>query len=152
MEDFDSVRWHLVTDEVKGEVNVLKEEWDSEESIKELAWCSIFDYFHPSLHLLAVGTLNEIVRVAVVHVIWPHATKFVWSTARFLKITLRIQRTILTSIVSGGEVASPIPRPKVTAAVQARANVFIAKKCFSEVLVNYYIFGYSTPTLIAHKN
>ena len=130
MEDFDSVRWHLVTDEVKGEVDVLKEEWDSEESIKELAWCSIFEYFHPSLHLLAVGTLNEIVRVAIVHVIWPHATKFVWSTARFLDIALRIQRTLLTSIVSGGEVASPIPRPIATAAVQARANVFIGKSVF----------------------
>ena len=127
VKNFDSVRWHLVTNEVKGEVDVLKEEWNSEESIEELAWCSVFDDFHPNLHLLAVSALNEIVRVAVVHVIWPHAAKFVWSTARFLDIALRIQRNILTSTVSGGEVASPIPRPIATAAVQARANVFIEK-------------------------
>ena len=88
MENFDSVRWHLVTNEVKGKVDVLKEQGDGEESIKELAWGSVFEYFHPNLHLLAVGTLHKIVRVAVVHVIWPHAAKFVWGAARFLNIML----------------------------------------------------------------
>lgn len=130
MEDFDSVRWHLVTNEVKGKVDVLKEQGNGEESIEELAWGSVFEYFHPNLHLLAVGTLNEIVRVAVVHVIWPHAAKFIWGAARFLNIAFRSQRTLLTSTVSGGEVASPIPRPIATAAVQARANVFIVSKVY----------------------
>ena len=38
MEDFDSVGGHLITNEVEGEVNVLEEEGNREESVEELAW------------------------------------------------------------------------------------------------------------------
>ena len=37
MENFDSVGWHLVSDEIKGKVDVLEEEADGEESIEELS-------------------------------------------------------------------------------------------------------------------
>ena len=84
MEDFDSVGGQLITNEVEGEVNVLEEEGNREESVEELAWGLVLQDLHPHLHLLAVGTLHEVVRVAEVHVIWPHATKFVWSAAGFI--------------------------------------------------------------------
>ena len=77
MEDLNSVRWHFVAYEIEAEVDVLEEERDGEETIKELSWGIIFDHLHPDLLLFAVSTLNEIVRVAEVHVVWPHATELV---------------------------------------------------------------------------
>ena len=97
-----------------------------------MTWGLILDDFHPGLHLLAVSTLHKVVRVAEVHVVWPHAAELVGGAARFLqrfRQTLRHQY-ILTSIVSGGDWASPIPRPMATAAVQARAKVFIVLKVY----------------------
>ena len=133
MEDFDSVGGHLITNEVEGEVNVLEEEGNREESVEELAWGLVLQDLHPHLHLLTVGTLHEVVRVAEVHVVWPHAAELVGSAARFLqrfRQTLRQLYMFLTSSVSGGDWASPIPRPMAIAAVQARANVFIVLKVY----------------------
>ena len=83
--------------------------------------------------MLAVSTLHKVVRVAEVHIVWPHASEFVGGAARFLqKIQTSVRQTeyILTSIVSGGDWASPIPRPRATAAVQARAKAFIVLKVY----------------------
>ena len=66
---------------IEGEVDVLEEERDGEETVKELAWGVILKHLHPNLLLLAVSTLNEVVRVAEVHVIRPHAAKFISSLA-----------------------------------------------------------------------
>ena len=84
MEDFDSVGGHLITNEVEGEVNVLEEEGNREESVEELAWGLVLQDLHPHLHLLTVGTLHEVVRVAEVHVIWPHTSKLVRGAAGFI--------------------------------------------------------------------
>ena len=84
VEDLDSVGWHLVSDEVEGEVDVLKEEGYREETIEELARGFIFSDLHPDLHLLTVCTLDEVVRVSEVHVLRPHAPKLVWGSARVL--------------------------------------------------------------------
>ena len=54
MEHLYSVRGELVTDEVKREVDVLKEERDGEETVEELTWGLVLDDLHPNLLLLAV--------------------------------------------------------------------------------------------------
>ena len=81
VDNFDSVWRELVTDEVESQVNILKEEWDWEETIEELSWGAILNDFHPNLLLLAVGALNKVIRVTEVHVIWPHASKLVLISA-----------------------------------------------------------------------
>ena len=85
MEDFHSVWWHLISDEVEGKIDVLEEQRYGEKSIEELTWGLILDDFHPGLHLLAIGTLHKVVRVTEVHVVWPHAAELVGSAARFLQ-------------------------------------------------------------------
>ena len=61
MENFDSVWWHLVSDEIERQVDIRKEELHREESIEELAWCVVFNHFHPNLLLLAVSALNKVI-------------------------------------------------------------------------------------------
>ena len=85
VENFDPVGWHLVSDEVEGEVDVLKEEGNREETIEELAGGFIFSDLHPDLHLLTVCTLDKVVRVAEIHILRPHAAKFVWRSAGTLQ-------------------------------------------------------------------
>lgn len=89
VEDLDSVGWHLVSDEVEGEVDVLKEEGHREETIEELARGFIFSDLHPDLHLLTVCTLDKVVRVSEVHVLRPHAPKLVWGSARALNQNIK---------------------------------------------------------------
>ena len=47
MNDFNSVRRHLITDEIEGEVDVLEEERQGEETVEELAWGIVFNNLHP---------------------------------------------------------------------------------------------------------
>ena len=84
VENFNSVRRHLISDEIKGEVDVLEEQRDGKETIEELSWGLIFSDLHPNLHLLTVCTLDKVVRVSEVHVLRPHAPKLVWGSARAL--------------------------------------------------------------------
>jgi hypothetical protein len=81
MENFDSVGWHLVSNEIEREVDIREEELHREESIEELAWCVVFNDFHPNLLLFTVGALDEVIRMAKVHVIRPHAAELVASLA-----------------------------------------------------------------------
>ena len=92
MEDFDSVRRHLVSDEIKRQVDVCKEELHRKQSIEELSWRIIFDNFHPNLLLLAVGALDKVIRVAEIHVLRPHAAEFVAILAGvILKVSLSFE-------------------------------------------------------------
>ena len=86
MKDLHSVGWHLISDEVEGKIDVLEEQRDGEKSIEELTWGLIFPNLHPVLHLLTVCTLDKVVRVSEVHILWPHAAKFVWRSAGTLNI------------------------------------------------------------------
>ena len=79
--NFDSVGWHLVTNEIEGEVDILEEEGDGEQTVEELAWGIILEDLHPHLLLFAVSTLHKVVGVTEVHVVWPHAAEFVTSMA-----------------------------------------------------------------------
>ena len=81
VDDLDSIWWHLITNVVECKVDILEEELDGEETVKELSWGVVFEDLHPDLLLLAVGTLHEVVGVAEVHVIRPHAPEFVTGLA-----------------------------------------------------------------------
>ena len=81
VENFNSVGRHFISDKIEGEVDVLEEQRDGEKTIEELAWGLIFSDLHPNLHLLTVCTLDKVVRVSEVHVLRPHAAKFIWCSA-----------------------------------------------------------------------
>ena len=133
MDDLNSVWRHFVTNEVEGQVDVLEEERDGEKTVEELAWGVVFQDLHPELLLFTVGALDEVVGVAEVHVIWPHAAELVGSSASVgleEEMSLLVQimvmsQEIRTARSSGSDLASLIPSPRERAAVQARANVFI---------------------------
>ena len=81
MKYFHSVGWHLISDEVKREINVLEEKSKREETLEELTWGVILNNLHPDLHLFAISTLDKVARVSEIHVLRPHAAKFIWDPA-----------------------------------------------------------------------
>ena len=81
MQDLHSVMWEFVTDEVKREVNILKEEWKGCKSFEELANLLLLVHLLPHLLLLAVGTLLEVVSLIEIVVNGPDAAMVVWLSA-----------------------------------------------------------------------
>ena len=89
VKNFNSVGRHLISDKIEGEIDVLKEQRDGKETIKELSWGLILSDLHSNLHLLTVCTLDKVVRVSEVHVLRPHAAKFIWCSAGALSKMLK---------------------------------------------------------------